>query len=54
MNLLTAKGRANFIKAMITANDREDAWGHLLKHMKAVVFFGVPHRGADVAYWADS
>ena len=28
-------------------------YGHLLAQTKALVFFAVPHRGADVAFWAD-
>jgi hypothetical protein len=37
---------------LILAHDRSDYYGDLLNCVKAVVFFGVPHRGADLAYWA--
>jgi hypothetical protein len=37
---------------MILAHERSNYYGDLLQHIRAVVFLGVPHRGADVAYWA--
>jgi hypothetical protein len=37
---------------MILAHDRSKYYGHLLQQVRAVVFFGVPHRGSNVAYWA--
>lgn len=37
---------------MILANDRSSQFGGLLQQVKAIVFFGVPHRGSDLAYWA--
>ena len=27
-------------------------WGDLLANIRGAIFFGVPHRGADLAYWA--
>lgn len=36
---------------MILAHERSSHYSHLLASMKAVVFFGVPHRGADLAFW---
>lgn len=27
-------------------------YGALLKSIRGIVFLGVPHRGADIAYWA--
>jgi hypothetical protein len=29
-----------------------DVYGALLEKVYGVVFFGVPHRGANIAYWA--
>ena len=29
-------------------------YGDVLRSVRASVFFGVPHRGADIAYWANS
>jgi hypothetical protein len=37
---------------MILANDRSKYSGDLLQYVRGAVFFGVPHRGADIAYWA--
>jgi hypothetical protein len=37
---------------LILAYERSGLYGDLLDCVKAVVFFGVPHRGADLAYWA--
>jgi hypothetical protein len=37
---------------MILAHERSNVYGILLRHIQAVVFLGVPHRGADIAYWA--
>jgi hypothetical protein len=39
-------------QALILAYERSSLYGDLLDCVKAVVFFGVPHRGADLAYWA--
>ena len=38
---------------MILAHERSSYYGHLLASIKAVVFFGVPHRGADLAFWLE-
>src|SRR2546421_639887 len=38
---------------MILAHERLSYYGHLLASIKAVVFFGVPHRGADLAFWLE-
>jgi hypothetical protein len=37
---------------LILAHERSRLYGDLLGCVKAVVFFGVPHRGTDLAYWA--
>ena len=37
---------------MIIAHEKSSYYGYLLSCVKAAVFFGVPHRGADLAYWA--
>lgn len=37
---------------MILAWERSDHYKNLLQTISGVVFLGVPHRGADVAYWA--
>lgn len=43
-------------KAMITAwykiGDRFNPYGDLLRNIRGLIFFGVPHRGADIAFWA--
>jgi hypothetical protein len=38
---------------MILAWERDDMYGDLLEKIRGAVFFGVPHRGADLAFWAD-
>lgn len=38
---------------MILAHERSSRYGHLLENTSAAVFLGVPHRGSDLAYWAD-
>lgn len=40
-------------KALIIANERLSQYSSLLHSVSAMVLFGVPHRGADVAYWAN-
>jgi hypothetical protein len=37
---------------LILAHERSGLYGDLLGCVKAAVFFGAPHRGADLAYWA--
>lgn len=37
---------------MILAWERSELYGPLLKSIRGIVFLGVPHRGADIAYWA--
>jgi hypothetical protein len=37
---------------MIVAHERSKVYGPLLQKVQASVFFGVPHRGSDTAYWA--
>ncbi|TDZ39082.1 Protein SERAC1 [Colletotrichum spinosum] len=39
-------------QALILAIQRSDYWGSIATSTKGLVFFGVPHRGADKAYWA--
>src|SRR5277367_6682209 len=36
---------------MILAHERSKIYGPLVAQVKASVFFGVPHRGSDTAYW---
>ena len=33
--------------------EKADEYGDLLKSVRGSVFLGIPHRGADVAYWAN-
>jgi hypothetical protein len=37
---------------LVLAHERSELYGDLLGCVKAAVFFGVPHRGTDLAYWA--
>ena len=37
---------------MILAHERPDHYEKLLESIKAAVFMAVPHRGADIAFWA--
>lgn len=37
---------------MIIAHERSNYYSDLLNQVRAIVFFGVPHRGANAAYWA--
>ncbi|KAI9888001.1 MAG: hypothetical protein M1823_000122 [Watsoniomyces obsoletus] len=39
-------------KALILAWENPNKYKDLSESVKAAVFFGVPHRGADIAYWA--
>jgi hypothetical protein len=38
---------------MVLAHERESLYKDILDSVRSVVFFGVPHRGADQAYWAE-
>jgi hypothetical protein len=38
-------------KVLILAHERSGIYGQLLDCVRGVVFFGVPHRGADLAFW---
>ena len=40
-------------KALIIAHERSSHYGSLLTKVSGMVMFGVPHRGSDVAYWAN-
>lgn len=40
-------------EALILANDRSDYWKDLRDSAVGAIFFAVPHRGADTAYWAE-
>ncbi|KAF2649651.1 hypothetical protein K491DRAFT_610366 [Lophiostoma macrostomum CBS 122681] len=40
-------------KAMIIAHERSDIYGGILDRIHGVAFFGTPHRGSDLAWWAD-
>lgn len=37
---------------MILAKQNSDRYGELLEKISGCLFLGVPHRGADLAYWA--
>lgn len=41
------------MKALIAAHERSSEYGDLLNCVRGSVFFAVPHRGADMAYWAN-
>ena len=43
---------ADILQAMNTAWNNPVTYGPLLEKIYGLVFFGVPHRGADLAYWA--
>jgi hypothetical protein len=36
---------------MILTHERSNYYSNLLKSVRGSVFFGVPHRGSDLAYW---
>ncbi|CZR66344.1 uncharacterized protein PAC_16245 [Phialocephala subalpina] len=38
-------------KALILAHEQPERYADLSKSVRGVIFFGVPHRGSDVAYW---
>jgi hypothetical protein len=38
---------------MILAHGRLRHYADLLNSVRGLVFFGVPHRGSDVAYWGN-
>ncbi|KUJ15344.1 uncharacterized protein LY89DRAFT_783508 [Mollisia scopiformis] len=40
-------------KALILANERSDHWKNIKESAACAIFFAVPHRGADTAYWAN-
>ena len=42
----------NIFQALIIANERSDHWKDVRDSAAGVIFFAVPHRGADTAYWA--
>jgi hypothetical protein len=42
----------NHLKAIIIAHERCSVYSNLLQNVRATIFFGVPHRGSDAAYWA--
>lgn len=50
-SLLETKQASN-VQALIIAHERSSYYGPLLNSVKALVFFGVPHRGSDLAYWS--
>lgn len=39
-------------QAINLANERSDLWEHIVDSVFGIIFFAVPHRGADAAYWA--
>ncbi|KAI1448634.1 hypothetical protein F5Y02DRAFT_374104 [Annulohypoxylon stygium] len=40
-------------KALILAHERSNTWHGIRDSTYGAMFFGVPHRGADLAYWAE-
>lgn len=44
---------SNIRQVMILAKQNDDRYGELLEKISGCVFFGVPHRGANIAYWAN-
>ncbi|KAI9795942.1 MAG: hypothetical protein M1833_006590 [Piccolia ochrophora] len=40
-------------KALIIARERSGQYRNLLKSVQGCVFFGVPHRGSDIAFWVN-
>lgn len=40
-------------KALIIAYERSNFYGSLLQQVHGIVFMGTPHRGGDLAYWAN-
>ena len=38
-------------KALIIAHEADTFYGHILRSTKGIIFFGTPHRGADLASW---
>lgn len=40
------------LQAMNLANERSELWKHVVDSVCSIVFFAVPHRGADAAYLA--
>ncbi|KAI1392648.1 uncharacterized protein F4822DRAFT_425851 [Hypoxylon trugodes] len=40
-------------KALILTNERSDHWEDLRDSAAGAILFGVPHRGSDIAWWAD-
>jgi hypothetical protein len=47
------KCSTKIIKALILANEQSRHYPDLLNSVRGLVFFGVPHRGSDVAYWGN-
>ncbi|KIX03635.1 uncharacterized protein Z518_07188 [Rhinocladiella mackenziei CBS 650.93] len=40
-------------RALMLANERSDHWGNLRDQARCAIFFAVPHRGSDLAFWAN-
>ncbi|KAN0098199.1 hypothetical protein V8E51_013862 [Hyaloscypha variabilis] len=40
-------------RGLILANERSDHWKDIRDSAAGIIFFAVPHRGADIAYWAN-
>lgn len=38
---------------MIVAHERSHVYGGVLEKIQSVLFFGTPHRGSDLAWWAN-
>ncbi|KAI9743212.1 MAG: hypothetical protein M1818_003058 [Claussenomyces sp. TS43310] len=47
-----SKGVIDQIQVLILANERSDHYRDILESAEGAVFFAVPHRGANLAYWA--
>lgn len=51
-NLCESWAKISHLKAMTLARERSDYWNHIVDNVFGIMFFAVPHRGSDVAYWA--
>lgn len=44
--------KSDWNQAIILAYQRSDYYLNIVNSAKGIIFFGVPHRGADLAHWA--
>jgi hypothetical protein len=38
---------------LILANERSDHWSNIRDNTAGIIFFAVPHRGSDIAFWGN-